>query len=229
VVEVLADFVTAHHDGTFKSLAAVREDLVHAPPAVRALWYQCTLFEPRADSATGKFDAYEMVPSREVFGFDIRSFRNVQVVFVTLLLYLSEGKPALFPNKELDQFVGRADASADSVRLLLTSLSAEGLLTVQRVAELLARQSRDGQDEEAVHELSALVAPLLLRSDDSTTAASEALRSAALARLVTQHKVIFPKAFSSTKARIGQGIHYTPRVLRQNEVDIVLEGSRLAK
>ena len=229
VVEVLSDFVTAHHDGGFKSLDGVREDLQRVPAAVRALWYQCSLFEPRFDSGEGKFDAYEMVSSREVFGFDIRSFRNVQIVFTTLVLYLGEAKPALFPNKELDMFVGRASASDEAARLLLASLSAEGLLTVQRVAELLAHLSRDGQDAEALQQLSLLVASRLIRSEDSTTSASEGLRAAVLACIVAKRREIFPKAYASTRARLGQGIHYTPRVLRQNEVDIILEGSKLAK
>jgi hypothetical protein len=63
--------------------------------------------------------------------------------------------------------------------LLLASLSAEGLLTVQRIEELLAHLSSDGRDAGTVQQLAAMVAPLLVLSDVSTTAASEALRAAA--------------------------------------------------
>jgi hypothetical protein len=57
----------------------------------------------------------------------------------------------MFPNKDVDQFVGRADPSVN------------------------------GKDEGTV---AGLVARLLVRSDVSTTAASEALRAAALARML---------------------------------------------
>ncbi len=226
IVEVLADFVTAHGGSEVISAASLQRNLRAELAPVRALWYLCTMFRPRANSVAGTFDAYEMVSSKDVFGFDIRSLRNVGIVFETLLLYLREGQ-ALFPDKELDHFVGSNSSQLADVQLLLRLTSAESLLTIRRVADLATTLTAG--NPELLHDLAAVIAPVLIRSETSTTEASNELRVAAFEVIVSHAKEIFLQDYVSTKARLGQGLLYTPKFLKQNELETMLEGSTLVK
>lgn len=223
IVEVCADFITARQtkplqDGN--ALKVLGDELA----SVRALWYMFNLFQPRTALTPKHLDPYEEADSRSVFGFDIRSFRNVKIVFEALMLYVAEAKIPMFPDRELDAFLGAGVVTAESVKVLCSSMNEPNYYAMQRMAQLFVYLT--GGDEAVERQIADNFAEIFVRSPMvAITEASIAIRRQTLLVMIRDVDQVWPKPYPSTQVRLGQGIHYSPKMLSANEIEIFLEGN----
>lgn len=239
IVEVLCDFVEGQHAGI--PLKTLFDELTREIAPVRALWYVCSMFEPPVPSKkdnkedkknpTATADPYAEKSAKDIFGFDVRAFRNVRAVVQTLLMYLKQASTGLVPDKAMDAFVKQYPAQVPSTEVLvgktqelLRGTLPEQLLTLQRVVLCMRAVVGKTGGEEAEELVASLVGPLCVRPEKAAST-NPAERTKAFQTMLHHYDVLFPNPYVATKARIGQGLHYRPRLLRANETDILLDGS----
>jgi CRP-like cAMP-binding protein len=157
----------------------------------------------------------------------------VHVVAAAILKYIGESRDSLFTEQAYNAFISSGQCTNASVTNLLKQSSPQQLTILQRVVMMLdavanVTTADKTQIDQTRHVLAKACATSVIRLPGASAehnTATVSLRENALFLLISQRASLLPNQYHGSATRVGQALHYKPRLLRANELAILTEGA----